>query len=119
MKRGLLGIGLLLALLAIALWAGFFLHGQLSEVCHSFALARDSAIAQDWEAAQAAWADACRGWSRQEVLLHALADESFLEQIDQSLSQGHVLLRLRERSDFAATAAQLEQQVAAVARAHK
>jgi len=117
MKRMWIGIGILLALLAmgIALTTAFnSLHLPLA---HKLNAAAEAALAGDWDTAEQSTRQCREHWDSCRRLTASFADHEPLEEMDGLLAQLEIWLWLREPEEFAVTAAEISSLARAIAEA--
>ena len=119
MGRFRIGIGLLAVLLALALGAQLGMNALRRPVEQALEQAMTAAEAEDFPQAAACVARAWESWSAARTLCAALADHSFMEDIEANLSMLSVWAQEQERADFRALCAETLLRVKAVADAHK
>ena len=118
MKRGWIGLGLLLLLLAGGLLVTWQMDRCHSAIARELDAAADSALAGDWDAAGAYAKNAKRDWETGWNFSAAFADHEPMESIDAQFSQLGVYGSTRDAVSFAAACVQLARQVEAMGDAH-
>ena len=118
MKRGLIGVSLLLTLLILGLLATFYVTGMegISETVHASATL---ALHEDWEGAEGLLRKAGEDWQQHRNITAILTDHGTLEEIDSLLAQLEVYGRHRESLPFAVTCTQLEHRLQDLSEAQK
>ena len=118
MSRSWFGLALLILLLAGGLAATWYMgscHSQGAEILEA---AGSSALAGDWEQANALAARAMENWERGWTISAAFADHGPMEAIDSQFAQLEVYAAARERLSFAALCAQISRQLEAIGEEH-
>ncbi len=119
MKRLWLGVGVLIVLLGVGIWAMEYaqkMHGQLSEVLEE---ASRAAMVGDWQQVTEKEAQARKKWEKGWGITAALSDHTELDEIDAGFARLEVYCRDRHGTDFAAESAALARQVAALGEGHR
>ena len=106
MKRGLIGISLLLILLLLGLLATFYVTG-MEDISETLRSAATLAMNNDWEGAQRLRRKANEDWQNRRHFTACLTDHGTLEEIDSLLAQLEIYQGQREKLAFAATCAQI------------
>lgn len=118
MKRGWIGLGLLLLLLAagvLSAWAMVRWHSPLEQ---QLDLAAQYALASDWEQANRMVRDAENQWEKRWHPSAIFADHGPMEEIDALFAQLEVYEEEREALSFAALCKELSRELAAMGEAH-
>lgn len=118
MKRVWIGVGFLLALLALSLgatWAMEEIHEPIEDDLNRAAAC---AVEQDWHNADRLYRQAREGWEKWEHFRGCLADHTPIEEIAAGFQAAEVYRAAREDTDFAARCRELAKKVAAVGEAH-
>ena len=118
MKHFWFGAGLLAVLLSLSLWLG----GSLEDIHHTPAKdldkAAEAALKEDWPLANALYQRAEKHWRKHRDLSAALARHDALDQIDMGFSMLADYGRCKETAVFAATCAQVSQQLRSLPESH-
>lgn len=116
MKRLYIGIGLLVAILAV----GIFLTGAFSALHDPLAKKMDqaaaAAMAENWDDAAKMAAQAQADWARIRNFTAAVADHEPLEEVDSLFAQLEVLVCAKDAKEFAMVCARLSTLATALAR---
>ena len=118
MKRGWIGAGLLLVMLAGGLLVTWRMDKCHTAISQSLDAAADSALAGDWDSAGTLAQRAKRDWETGWNFSAAFADHEPMEDIDALFSQLGVYGSSRDAVSFAAVCTQLARQVEAMGDAH-
>ena len=118
MKRGLIGISLLLILLLLGLLATFYVTG-MEDISETLRSAATLAMNNDWEGAQRLRRKANEDWQNRRHFTACLTDHGTLEEIDSLLSQLEVYGTYREKLPFATVCTQLEHRLQDLSEAQK
>lgn len=118
MKRGWIGLGLLLLLLAGSIAVTCTMDAQHTPMARDLESAADLALAGDWEKAAALAKKTKAEWENRWNLNAAFADHEPMEEIDGLFAQADVYARTREEISFAAVCAELAQRLEAMGDAH-
>ncbi len=119
MGRFRIGVGLLAALLAVALGAQFGMAAAQKPVEEALKQSLAAAEAGDFDGAKDAVLAAWEAWDGSRTLCAALADHQFLEDVESNLAMLAIWAREQEKADFSALCAETILRVKAVAAAHK
>lgn len=119
MKRGLVGIALLLVLLALGLSVSLWLGQRQEALAETLGAAVTLARNGDWEGADRLLRKAEAEWRGQWKLAAAVTDHAPLEEIDSMLSQLKLYAEQRELLSFAALCVQLEHRLRDIGEAQK
>ena len=118
MKRGRIGISLLLILLVLGLVAAFYMTG-MEDISQTVRSAAALAGNEDWEGAQRLLRKANKDWHSRRHFTACLTDHGTLEEIDSMLSQLEVYQRHREALPFVTLCTQLEHRLQDLSEAQK
>lgn len=118
MSRFRIGIGLLIGLLILGIAVQIGTRRMQEPVAAALKRAQISAMAGDWENADAMAATAAQRWQDGWRRAAALADHEPMEDIDGMMAQLSVFAAGREEWEFAALCAELSRRVEAMADAH-
>ena len=118
MKHFWFGAGLLAALLAVSL-----LLGSATETAHhrpakDLEKAAEAAMKEDWPLAAALCQRAEKHWQRHRKLTAVLAHHNPIDQIDAGFATLSHYVRCKETATFAATCAQVAQQLRSLPESH-
>lgn len=116
MKRSWIGLGILLALLALCLITGRALDTFQAPLSQNLLRAASCAQEERWPQAQALAAAAQEDWNRSRGKIACVADHTPMEEIDELFARlSHYT---GEKEEYAATCAALRQKLRAIAQAH-
>lgn len=118
MKRGWIGLGLLLALLAGSIAVTRAMDRGHDPIARELETASDLALEGDWETAAALARNAKAEWEDKWNFGAAFADHEPMEEIDGLFAQVEVYVRAREEVSFAAVCAELSKRLEAMGDAH-
>lgn len=118
MKRGWIGLALLVLLLVVGLLATWYMGETHEDIAERLEAAGTLALSGDWEGAQRLCRRARQDWQRSWHLSAALTDHAPMEEIDSLLSQLNVYERQREELSYAALCAQLSSRLEDLGDAH-
>ena len=119
MKRLWLGVGILLALMAVNLWAMGYTRQTHQRISGTLEKACEAALAEDWFTAQRLQRQAMEKWEKSWSITAALSDHTELDEIDAGFARLEVYCRDRHATDFAAESGALARQVAALGEGHR
>lgn len=118
MARFRFGVGLLLVLLGLCLWAQVGMARLQSPIRAEIARAEACAAGENWTDAAAAVARARQGWQCHRTLLAALADHQPLEDIEALLAALTAYAETQEQAEFQAGCRELLGRLQAMEDAH-
>ncbi len=118
MKRGWIGLGLLLVLLAGSIAVTCAMDSQHAPMARDLEAASDLALAGEWEKASALAEKTRAEWEEKWNFDAAFADHEPMEAIDGLFAQADVYARTREEISFAAVCAELARRLEAMGDAH-
>ena len=118
MKRGWIGVGLLIVLLAAGLLVTWHMGSFHREISAELELAAGHGLAGNWEEAREEAEDAFEVWQEGWPISAAFADHQPMEEIDALFAQLDSYLVSRDAVSFAALCRQLARQVEAMGDAH-
>lgn len=118
MKRCYAGAGLLAVLLAVSLLVTRGMEKRTAPIAEDLTAAASNAMAGNWEVVEELTKKASSVWEKNRPFTAAFADHSPMEDIEDDLAQLDIYLRAREKTTFAAAAAQLAEKITAVGEAH-
>ena len=107
MKRGGIGLAILLVLLAAGCFATWFMDKTHARLENTVKKAGTLALAENWEGADRLVRRARQDWEKNRHISAALTDHATLEEIDSLLAQLEIYQGQREKLAFAATCAQI------------
>ncbi len=107
MKRGGIGLAILLILLAAGFLATWFMEEVHEQMGDTLEKAGKLALAENWEGADRLVRKARQDWEKKRRISAALSSHAPLEEIDSLFSQLEVYQGQREKLAFAAACAQL------------
>lgn len=118
MKRGWIGVVLLLALLAggvLSVWLMVELHDPLEGILEQ---AAEAALASRWERAEVLSREAQTRWEENWHVSAAFSDHAPMEEIDGLFAQLEVYRGLQDAASFAALCRELAREMKAMGEAH-
>lgn len=118
MNRFWIGIGLLLALLGVGLWAMFVMDSVQSEISEDLRQSAEAAQQGNWARADELARSAMDRWEENWRFSAAMADHTALDEIDSIFSQARAYREHRQTADYAATCARLEKLIEALEEGH-
>ena len=118
MKHFWFGAGLLAVLLILSLWLGSCLEDTHHTPAKDLDKAAEAALKEDWPLANALYQRAEKHWQKHRNLSAALARHDSLDQIDSGFSMLADYARCEETATFAATCAQVAQQLRSLPESH-
>lgn len=118
MKRSWIGLGLLLFLLAAAIFTTWAMDHMQEGVEQHLDQAAACALLGDWENARLFCQNARESWQKWELMRSWLADHTPLEEIDAGFAMLEVYSHAGEETAFAALCRELSQKAAAIGEAH-
>lgn len=118
MKRSWIGAGLLAVLLAAGLLVTWLMGRIHDPIARDLTEAGESALAGDWDRAEALSQLARQKWEDTEVFRACFADHSPMEEVDACFAMAEVYLRQREQTAFAAACAETAKKAEAMGQAH-
>ena len=119
MKRGWIGLGLLLILLVAGLLVTGHMGRNHRKISRELDMAAAHALAGDWEEALEETRDAWEDWEEGWHFSAAFADHEPMEEIDALFAQLEAYRKTRDAVAFAAVCRQLAKQVEAMGDAHQ
>ena len=118
MKRGWIGLGLLVLLLVGGLLVTWRMDHCHRTIAADLDRAAGFALQENWEQAAACAQSAKNGWQAGWNLSAAFADHEPMENIDSLFAQLETYAALRDNAAFSALCAQLARQIEAMGDAH-
>lgn len=118
MRRGLIGLGLLAALLALGIWTQSRMDALHTPIAEAMSQAGALAGQERWEEAGAIVQQAKQQWAQGRTLTAALADHQPMEDIESLMAQLDAFLQDQE-PDFGALCADIARRIDAMAAAHR
>lgn len=118
MKRGWLGLGILVFFLVLGLTVGSWMDRCHASTGQWLEEAAEKTLSGDWEAGTALAEDAKQKWQQQWRYTAIVADHTPMEEIDALFAEMEVYSRCQEMPHFVACCKELAQQITAVAQAH-
>lgn len=118
MNRFWIGLGLLLALLGVGLWAMFTMDSIHSSVSEDLRQSAEAAQAENWAQADDLARSAEDQWEEHWHFSAAMADHTALDEIDSIFAQTRVYRENRQATDYAAACARLAQLIEALRESH-
>ena len=118
MKRSWIGLGLLVALLALSslsAWAMVKLHAPVEQQLNQ---AAECALLGDWGNTEAFFRRGKESWEKLERFRACFADHTPVEEIDSQFALLEIYCVTREQAAFAAACRELAEKCAAVGEAH-
>lgn len=108
MRRIWIGVGILLALLAVGILVMRITDRQLGAVSETL---KQASEARNWDEAVSLVKTAQKDWKKNWHLMAALADHTDMDTIDGLFSQLEVYQQYRDETDHAATCARLSEAI--------
>ena len=118
MRRFLLGVGLLLALLALGLWISFTLTQTHQSIAHTLEEAAVQTLSGDPDTGRALAQQAQQVWEAHWHSTASVADHAPMDEIDGLFSQLEIYAQAGQEADFAANCTRLSKLIDAVGEAH-
>lgn len=119
MKRGWLGLGLLMIFLALGLVTSVVMDNAHRPTCDLLTQAADLSLAGEFDRAVALGREAKKRWEKQWNGTAIVADHSPMDDVDALFSEMEVYAVAGEGPHFAACCRELSKRVEAVAEAHR
>lgn len=119
MKRLWLGVGVLVGLLVVGLWAMTYADSHQERICNHLEQAKQAALREDWESVKQLTEDTCRLWEDSWDIWAALSDHTVLDEIDAGFARLEVYCRDGHATDYAAESGALSRQVEALGDGHR
>ena len=119
MKRLWLGVGVLVGLLVVGLWAMTYADSHQERICSHLEQAKQAALREDWESVKQLTEDTGRLWEDSWDIWAALSDHTVLDEIDAGFARLEVYCRDGHATDYAAESGALSRQVEALGDGHR
>lgn len=119
MKRGWLGVALLIVLLIAGVVIQLGMDSLHRQSVQTLEQAAEASLAENWEQAETLALQARESWYSCYRLTASVADHAPMDEIDRLYGELLVYLRQRETVHFAATCAQLARMTHAMGEAHR
>ena len=119
MKRSWFGLFLLLALLAVSLFASRKMVAIHEENAHALEEAARYAMKDNWAGAAYATAQAKYNWEKWDLLRSALADHTPGEEVDALFAALEIYGSVKDKVAFSALCRELSQKIHAIGDAHR
>lgn len=116
MKRIWIGVGILLALLAVGIFIMWITDRRLGEVSWQL---QKAAVETDWDRAVSLAQDAKERWEQNWYFSAALADHTDIDQIDAVFAQLEIYRQHRDATSHAATCAFLSEAITDLEENHR
>lgn len=117
-KRFYLGVGILIAFLALGLGTSFLMAQMHQSAAQALEEASALALSGQMEQAVSLAEDAYQQWDRHWKFTASVADHAPMDDVDQLFAEMTVYAQAEEREHFAACCAQLSQLVTGMSNAH-
>lgn len=118
MRRFWLGIGILIILLGLGIWAQIGMDSLLAPCSAVLEQAAQEALEENWPHALALAEQAGSRWEQTKKVISSLADHTPMDEVDMLLAELHVYARTQETPHFAACCTQLAAMMQAIGQAH-
>ena len=118
MNRLWFGIILLVLLLVVGIWVGYFMNSTGGEIRVLLDSAAETALTGDLQTATALATDAQEQWEAAWHRIAAMADHAPMDEIDGLFSQLTIYANTDAAADFAAYCGRISQLIHAVGEAH-
>lgn len=118
MKRGIWGIGILLALLAFGIVTSLGMRSVHRDIGRHLELAQAAAASGQWQTAEAEVQQAADAWRRHHRFTATFADHTPMDEMDGLFAELEVFLQNRESPHFEAVCGRLILQSQAMADSH-
>ena len=111
MKRCLPPLAVLAAILVLSLWNGRVMERRTSRWQAQLQQVRELAVAERWQAAEAALTDSYSDWSRSQTYLHIVTEHDAVDDAEAMYRRAMVFALEQESSEFRAELADLQDQL--------
>lgn len=118
MKRGVWGIGILLALLVFGIATSTAMRSIHRDIGQHLQLAQAAAAAEQWQTAETEVRQAVSAWRRFHAFTATFADHTPMDEMDGLFAELEVFLKKRESPHFEAVCGRLVLQAQAMADSH-
>lgn len=118
MRRLWLGIGILIVLLGVGIWAQIWMDSLQTPCAATLEQAAQEALEENWPHALALAEQAGSRWAQTKKLVSSLADHTPMDEVDMLLAELYVYAQTRETPHFAACCTQLAAMMQAISQAH-
>ena len=119
MKRFWIGLVILITTLGLGFWSMVAMNKAHTPIAEQLRHAAEAAQDGDWERAGSLTDQAKKEWEKQWYLSASFADHTDIDDIDAIFARLEVFLRQQELEDYAATSAQLSEEVKALEENHR
>ena len=111
MKRCLPPLAVLAAILVLSLWNGRVMERRTSRWQAQLQQVRELAVAERWQAAEAALTDSYSDWSRSQTYLHIVTEHDAVDDAEAMYRRAMAFAEEQESSEFRAELADLQDQL--------
>ena len=111
MKRCLPPLAVLAAILVLSLWNGRVMERRTSRWQAQLQQVRELAVAERWQAAEAALTDSYSDWSRSQTYLHIVTEHDAVDDAEAMYRRAMAFALEQESSEFRAELADLQDQL--------
>ena len=111
MKRCLPPLAVLAAILVLSLWNGRVMERRTSRWQAQLQQVRELAVAERWQAAEAALTDSYSDWSRSQTYLHIFTEHDAVDDAEAMYRRAMAFALEQESSEFRAELADLQDQL--------
>ena len=111
MKRCLPPLAVLAAILVLSLWNGSVMERRTSRWQAQLQQVRELAVAERWQAAEAALTDSYSDWSRSQTYLHIVTEHDAVDDAEAMYRRAMAFALEQEPSEFRAELADLQDQL--------
>ena len=119
MKRCLPPLAVLAAILVLSLWNGRVMERRTSRWQAQLQQVRELAVAERWQAAEAALTDSYSDWSRSQTYLHIVTEHDAVDDAEAIYRRSQALAAAREPSELQAELSDLRDQMRLLAEMEK
>ena len=111
MKRCLPPLAVLAAILVLSLWNGRVMERRTSRWQAQLQQVRELAVAERWQAAEAALTDSYSDWSRSQTYLHIVTEHDAVDDAEAMYRRSQAFATAREPSELQAELSDLRDQM--------
>ena len=119
MKRCLPPLAVLAAILVLSLWNGRVMERRTSRWQAQLQQVRELAMAERWQAAEAALTDSYSDWSRSQTYLHIITEHDAVDDAEAMYRRSQAFAAAREPSELQAELSDLRDQMRLLAEMEK